>query len=266
MPSTAASDSTPVNACIARVWPMPSRIRAASLLACVALPRMIPPLSQYRNRTRRKCAAWACWTTSCIFIDTRFLPTLSSTGTALLLRHLRNDLLVAHVFLRATLADKVDDNTRRYRDQRNRHNKDNPLLRVDVASRGPGTGENHDHTDCAGQAAQHRTQIEDPVRGQLNAREGLTILATNNDDIYKEYHHREAPDDCHRRLQHIIDVGRKVLRGKACLDGIGDNHKDQNREEACENGLDQHGHPGHLVGVHLAHHRRQTTIQAGDKE
>src|SRR4029453_11641873 len=40
-------------ACIATVRPIPVRIRSASRSTCAALARTMPPLSQYRNRTRR---------------------------------------------------------------------------------------------------------------------------------------------------------------------------------------------------------------------
>src|SRR5579875_1567013 len=53
IPSTEASDSTPVKACIARVWPIPVRMRVANRFVWVVLPRMIPPLSQYKKRISR---------------------------------------------------------------------------------------------------------------------------------------------------------------------------------------------------------------------
>ncbi len=47
-------------AIIATVSPIPSTIRSASRSIGVVLPRIVPPLSQYRNRTRRTPASRAC--------------------------------------------------------------------------------------------------------------------------------------------------------------------------------------------------------------
>ena len=46
-------------AIIATVWPIPLAIRASRPETCVALPRMIPPWSAYRNRTSEICPARA---------------------------------------------------------------------------------------------------------------------------------------------------------------------------------------------------------------
>src|SRR6266508_6876134 len=53
IPSTGWSWSRELMACMATFRPIPVRIRSASRSTCAALARTMPPLSQYRNRTRR---------------------------------------------------------------------------------------------------------------------------------------------------------------------------------------------------------------------
>jgi hypothetical protein len=59
MPSTEASWSSMVNACIARTRPMPSTSRLGRPSTWVVLPRVTPPLSVQRKRTSRTWAARA---------------------------------------------------------------------------------------------------------------------------------------------------------------------------------------------------------------
>ena len=64
IPSTGCRESSMDMAIIATVCPIPVRSRDGSMAADAALPRMMPPWSAYRNRTRETCSAWARSTTA----------------------------------------------------------------------------------------------------------------------------------------------------------------------------------------------------------
>src|SRR2546422_5346303 len=101
-------------ACIATVRPMPARIRSASRSMWTALPRITPPLSQYRNRTSRTPAARQATTTSSEVIDS----TRGRVFRDLPLGQILRDELLVRLAASGRLRDEVDHDPTDHGDRR----------------------------------------------------------------------------------------------------------------------------------------------------
>src|SRR6202043_2738216 len=236
MPSTLARWSSMVKACIATVRPIPVSSRSFRFAIAALLPRMMPSLSQYRKRTRRRPDASACATSSARFASRSTAVAASVTAVAIKACSAGRTATRCGSYGAAggIQPEEIDNDRHGERCDADAAHDQNPGTVVDdrrvpgslqLAGKNPATGKRHDNADCAGDRARDRGRPEYPDRNELLALELFRIFRADHQDVGEEEHHRQAPDHGDGRLKGDVNPGREV--GIAAEDEIGDRRDDR---------------------------------------
>src|SRR5215204_2355556 len=260
IPSTGWSWSRELMACMATVRPIPVRIRSASRSTCAALARTMPPLSQYKNRTRRTPACLQTATASSgLILDGSIRSGLRHALRGLPLGLPELDQLLVGLAPPRGLRDDVDHDAG---DDGHGGEPDHPGVPLGErweARRVPRADEDEQDRQEVDDEPDRTAHVQPAHRDPSLALEALRLGALGEEDVQEQQCGRDAPHDRDARVQ---DVEVLVRVGLARAE----DEEDEDGEDRRDHRLECDRVRRDLVPVDLADLMGQPLLHAGHEQ